>query len=196
MSQPHFSKGSKDAIAFVFSCPGRHEEAAGQPAAGKTGRNLEALLKLLAPLLEIATLTRDQLTITNAWASVEFKGRTGRSEASSADVRLSQNIDRLASELRHVTDLIVFCGVNARLAAQELAKQHLVGAMVRLSFVDHLGDRGLLAITHDVGGGRILSGKLQRNAGRKEPLKSIQAENTLRRLAVVARRLVQNIRQS
>ena len=121
--RPHFTRGSETDIAFVLSCPGKHEEAARHPAAGNTGRNLERLLALLGPRLGMSTLTRTHITIANAWAGVEYQSATGRSEASDDDVKQTGNIRRLADELRHVTKLIVFCGEKAKLACHELCER-------------------------------------------------------------------------
>lgn len=73
---PHYARGKKDAIAFVFSCPGRLERECGHPAAGTTGRNLEQLLRLIAKRRPDPSLTRADITIANAWDKVEFEGET------------------------------------------------------------------------------------------------------------------------
>lgn len=187
--QPHFSKGSSDSYAFVFSCPGRHEEIAMHPAAGKTGRNFESLLALLSLALH-ETFIRDSVTITNAWSQIEYKSRTGRSEATDLDIQTDSNIERLSNELRHVTKMIVFCGGKAKLALNELVRRKLISHPTKIAFVEHLGARGLLSIKRDIQGRAIVAAKEQRRLGRRDPLKSIQAENTRLRLEVVVRCLL------
>jgi hypothetical protein len=71
--KPHFARGSKNDVAFVFSCPGRHEQEAKHPAAGVTGRNLERLLPLLALHINMSSLVRAEITVTNAWDKVEYR---------------------------------------------------------------------------------------------------------------------------
>jgi len=80
----HLNIGNKkNKVAFVFSCPGQSEEKAQKPAAGQTGKNLDALLVYLNK--KNSTIFRDtdryEYRITNAWDKVEFKSRTGRTEA-------------------------------------------------------------------------------------------------------------------
>jgi hypothetical protein len=192
--QPHFSKGSSHAYAFVFSCPGKQEEDAMHPAAGKTGRNLEALLQLLSARLGRTTLTRGCITITNAWPQVEHQERSGRSEATGIEIRNRSNIDRLANELRHITEMIVFCGGKAEVALHELVKLKLIIHPTKIAVVEHIGARGLLSIRRDIQGKLIVAAEEQRRLGRKLALKRIQAENTHRRLEVVAQRLLDSVK--
>lgn len=191
---PHFSKGTETDVAFVLSCPGKNEESAGHPAAGNTGRNLERLLVQLGPRLGVSNLTRSHITITNAWAGIEYQSATGRSEASNDEVSQVANIGRLADELRHVTKLIVFCGDKARLASDQLRLLELLPPQsVQMAFVHHLGSRGLnKTIKSDVTGRPIVRASKQRRAGRPDSLKLIQQENTDRRLQVVAELLLES----
>jgi hypothetical protein len=190
----HFSKGSTDSYAFVFSCPGKYEERAMHPAAGRTGCNFEALLRLLSYRLGISALTRDQVTITNAWSQIEYKERTGRSEATDVEIRGESNIVRLGDELRHVTEMIVFCGSKAEIAFSELERRRLITQPTKIAFIRHLGARGLLSIRHDLQGEPIVAANNQRRSGRKSTLRTIQAENTSRRLEVVAEHLLDSVR--
>jgi len=191
----HFSKGSETEVAFVLSCPGRHEEVAGHPAAGNTGRNLERLLKYLGPRLGLSELSRTHITITNAWAGIEYQNKTGRSEASDEDVTRAENIGRLSDELQHVTMLIVFCGWKAELAAHKLTGFSVLPHSVQMAFVPHLGSRGLSkTIKSDVTGQPIVEASVQRRTRRHNSLKHIQRENTDRRLQVVVERLLEALR--
>lgn len=129
-------------VAVVFSCPGRHEEVAGHPAARVTGRNLEILLALLAEALGRDDLVRENVTITNAWPKVEYRERTGRSEASEREVCAPDNVERLRRELDEVSDLVIFCGRRARAVAPLLRLKH----RPRFVFIRHPGLRGLSMI--------------------------------------------------
>lgn len=191
---PHYSKGSADTYAFVFSCPGQLEEKAKHPAAGKTGRNFEALLLLLSPHLGVETLTRDSVTITNAWPNIEYEGTTNRSEADDTEILEDANIDRLAIELGCVTKMIVFCGDKAAVALKGLEEKKLLAPSIQVAFVEHLGTRGLNRIKVDFQQQTIDSAEKQRREGRRDSVGEIQAENTSRRLNVVAQRLLEGIR--
>ena len=191
--QPHFSKGACDSIAFVFPCPGEKEELAGHPAAGVTGRNLERLLPLLAHHLGQSALTRIEVTIANAWKDIEYRGLTGRSEATDAEIRLPRNMQRLAAQVQHVTELIVFCGDKAWIAAQELRVNHLLSERPKFAFSGHLGTLGLNRIICDIEGNLIRNAKEQRRAGSLTPLREIRSDNTLRQLNVVAASLAASI---
>ena len=190
-ASPHLSVGSSADIAFVLSCPGRQEELTGQPAAGTTGKNLELLLERIGPQLSIPNLVRSKITITNAWAGIEYKNKTNRSEASDQQIKHQENIDRLRKELQHITQLIVFCGSKAQIAAQILIKDSLLSKSVEVAFSPHLGIRGLThSIKLDQNGQPIVSAKVQRKNGRRDNLKVIQTENTLLRIDVIVRDLL------
>jgi hypothetical protein len=191
--QTHFSKGASDSIAFVLSCPGRKEELAGHPAAGTTGRNLERLLLQIAPCLGGRKLTRSDVTIANAWKTVEYPAKTHRSEATDAEIRIPSNIERLAAEVQHVTELIVFCGDKAEIAAHELQKNYLPLGLPKFAYIKHLGTLGLNLITIDVNGSPIISGKKQLPVGPYSAVRHIQSANTCRRLGVVAASLAARI---
>lgn len=189
----HFATGLQNEVAFVLSCPGRHEEMAGYPAAKVTGKNLNRLLALLGPHLELQSLDRADITITNAWDKIEYEKLTCRSEATDAEVKQSDNLYRLAEELQHVTKLIVFCGCKAAVASKELLRLNLLSNLLQIAFVEHLGTQGLLSITADAAGKPILAAKHQRRDGRLDRLSVIQTENTERRLCVVLQRLLASI---
>ena len=189
---PHFSKGSETDIAFVLSCPGRHEEAAEYPAAGSTGKNLERLLKILGPRLGFPDLIRAHVTIANAWCRIEYKQKTQRSEASKEEVMLDTNIDRLADELQHVKMLIVFCGRNAQLTSQKLRLLNRLSESVQMASICHLGFQGLNKIKCDISSQSIVKASEQRRCGCQKSKKVIQQENTDRRLKVVVERLLQS----
>lgn len=190
----HFARGSKNQVAFVLSCPGSHEERARHPAAGVTGNNLNRLLAMLGPPLGLQSLERADVTISNAWDLIEYRKKTCRSEATDAEVKQADNLRRLASELVHVTDLVVFCGCKARLASQELLRLGALPSSQHVAFVEHLGTQGLLTIKSDTTGKPIVAAKLQQLGGRRDRLQVIQSENTDRRLRVVLQRLLASIK--
>ena len=177
----HIQPGKEQRVAVVFSCPGRHEEIAGHPAAKATGKNLEALLSLLAGALNRSDLSRDNITVTNAWPEVEYKAKTGRSEATNREVLAPANIRRLQGELDAISDLVIFCGAKARAVSRRLQLRH----RPKYLYLGHLGLRGLSSLKTDVEGEPILSADLQIGAGRKMSKQRMRAENTEKRLAVL-----------
>lgn len=187
----HFSPGYKSEIAVVLSCPGRHEERSGHPAAGNTGRNLERLLNIIGPHLKLPHLSRDQITITNAWPEVEYVAKTKRSEASNPEIVQAKNLDRLAEELQHISVLIIFCGAKARLASTKLLEDKLLHCSAQIGFLPHLGNQGLNKIIQtDLSGTPIIDARLQKRNGRHDSIKSIKMENANRRLHVAAMQLL------
>lgn len=185
----HLQVGKEKKVAVVFSCPGRHEEVAGHPAAHSTGRNLETLLSLLARELNRDDLTRANLTITNAWPEVEYRARTGRSEATAREIRGAGNLQRLQEELEEVTEFIIFCGAKAKAAGRQLRLKH----QPQLVFIQHPGLRGLSLIATDLRGERIVAAQSQPGAG-QEGRRALQSENTRRRLAVLVRSILRQLR--
>ena len=97
-------------MALVLSSPGRQEELAGYPAARTTGKNLEALLLLLGQALRRGDLTRENVTRTNAWPSVEYLDKTGRSEATHGEILAPDNLRKLRRELAEIGELVIFAG--------------------------------------------------------------------------------------
>lgn len=189
----HYERGSSNSVAFVFSCPGRHEKRNAKPAAGVTGANLEKLLQKIGNRLKREDIKRGVITIANSWDQVEFDQLTGRSEASDEEVCSELNIKRLALEIGFVGEFIVFCGAKARLASDVLDARRLLPNNPKFLFIDHLSIRGLNAIKQDLHGKIILSADKQLSAGRKDKKQSIQRENTDKRLDVLASRLVTQI---
>lgn len=186
----HNKPGKEYKVAFVFSCPGRYEKEAGHPAAKATGTNLQKLLLKLSQILVRNDLTRDNITITNAWDRVEYVKLTKRSEATDGEILTPENIRRLVKELAHVTEFIVFCGAKAKLASKEIVRSNLLTNKPTFLFLEHLGTRGMLSILKDIDGNRIVSADDQILAGRKLSKRKIQSENTEKRIEVVANSLV------
>lgn len=189
----HFQKGKKNNVAFVFSCPGRHEKAADCPAAKATGTNLRRLLAKLCEALNRNDLPRENITIANAWDRVEYKELTSRSEATDREIKENDNIYRLSIELSHVTEFIVFCGDKARIASEQLAQKNIVNSSPRFLFLEHLGTRGLNSISSDLYGREIISADKQIEQGRNSSKRKIQFENTDKRLDVVVKSILEQL---
>ena len=148
----HLECGQRNTIAFVFSCPGKKEQEECRPAAGETGRNMEAALEVMSnydydsvEYLECDDWTRENIWITNAWPCVEYEGEggTGRSEAEISEVLEAGNVSRLAGELEIITGVIVCCGERAQAAALCLNNQGRLSQEVRVVSMRHLGARAL-----------------------------------------------------
>lgn len=186
----HWQAGRLNRVAVVFSCPGRHEEAAGRPAARSTGKNLEILLELLAGALGRDDLHREEVTITNAWPKVEYRAKTGRTEASEREVCAPENVERLRRELDEVTELVIFCGRKARAVAPLLRLKHRPSFV----FISHPGLRGLSMIHSDACGDPIMAvdGGLRPGTG---GVRRGQSENTRRRLAVLAASICRQLQE-
>jgi hypothetical protein len=131
---PHLQPCAGATTAFVFSCPGQKEELLGHPCAGATGRNLDAALpKLhtLAPKL-FASSSRAAYVLTNSWSQIEYPAKTGRSEATAAEILSPDNLNRLERELSGITTILI-CGQKAKHAVLELQAQgRLTGAKVAI----------------------------------------------------------------
>lgn len=139
----HYKRGNKNEVTFVFSCPGRYEEKAGEPAANVTGSNLNILLSILNRKNgNIASFCREDITITNATTKVEFKAKTGRTEATEEEVKETNNIKRLYNEVKHTEKFIVCCGNNAKIAIDEVYKNYS-GCKATVIYLQHLGLQGL-----------------------------------------------------
>ena len=119
---PYFEKGTQNKGAIILSCPGQEEQKFNKPAAGSTGDNYNEISKYLIEDFHIDGFQRGNVTITNSWHKVEYtgKGGTGRSEATLNDIFEQNNLDRLADELKDITDFIMCCGVNAKAVVEYL----------------------------------------------------------------------------
>ena len=146
----HLECGVRNAIAFVFSCPGQTEEQQGRPAAGQTGDNLEEVLSVMRRYsyddtenLECDDWIRGNIWITNAWDCVEYESLTGRSEASIPEILETENILRLAYELGAIENVIVCCGDKAQMAVCCLHNQGTLCDTVEIVSLCHLGNQAL-----------------------------------------------------
>ncbi|MEX3624911.1 uracil-DNA glycosylase family protein [Viridibacillus arvi] len=169
----HFAKGLKNDITFVFSCPGKEEEEQNRPAAGKTGRNLEYILEELNNSSKL-DWTRENITITNSWSQVEYKGLNGRTEATLDEILETKNLKRLYKEVKDTEELIICSGDNAKFAINEISNTNSLKAKV--VNIPHFSLKKLnTLVTEDVDGEKIIAGKNRNDqkANNKKRLKVI-----------------------
>lgn len=106
-----------DAIdtVIVLSAPGRHEEDAETPASGQTGKTLNGLLEALnlRDPISFPSADKDDYRIVNATETVHFMERTGRTEATTAELEAPQNLERLRAALRDKS-IVVALGDKAQ----------------------------------------------------------------------------------
>ncbi len=188
---PHFSMGSENDYAFVFSCPGRHEEAAGHPVAKQTGRNFEKFLQALNQITGKNSFHRNRVTITNSWDQIEYQGKTGRSEADLQEVLSTQNLNRLLDELAHVQEIIFCSGIRAEVAIGALKSSGQLQD-VRILSMPHLGMRGINSIKTDLSGAAIIPAEKAVTLGiiEKKEKTTYSSDNTMKRLKVIAAKVM------
>jgi len=137
-TSPHFQSSAGATTAFVFSCPGQKEELLGHPCAGATGRNLDAALPKLHALAPhfFASSSRAAYVLTNSWSQIEYPAKTGRSEATAAEILSPENLSRLEHELVGIRTILI-CGQKAKHAVLELQAQGRL-AKIKITLVMHL----------------------------------------------------------
>lgn len=124
---PHYNHGKSKKIALVFSCPGQEEDKLGRPTAGQTGENLNTFL---AKLTNNLTVDRYDYRITNAYDKVFYQSKDGRTEATTAEILSSENIQRLANEVSDIDYIIIAFGNKAKMALDEVQKTTVLKAKV------------------------------------------------------------------
>ena len=183
----HLEVGNSTQVAYVLSCPGRHEQQANPPgpAKGKTGKNLDELVDLLEASQVRSFLRRGRARITNAWPCVLYGGRggTGRSEPNDSEVLDPANLDRLSKELEDIEQAVICCGRKAALAVCRLADTGRLPSGVRVAIVPHLGNRGLNSIMKNKDCDRI------QPSASSESRKEGQSRRRKLRLGLVAERI-------
>jgi hypothetical protein len=79
---------------------------------------------------------RSAYVLTNSWLQIEYPAKTGRSEATAAEILSPANLDRLELELVGITTILI-CGQKAKHAVLALqAQNRLQGS--RVAVVMHL----------------------------------------------------------
>lgn len=114
-TRPDFQPGKRgNKTAIMLSAPGQAEENAGRPAAGQTGKNLDGMLAEAHKRdpKRFPSPKRDDYTIVNAHPKAEYASKTGRTEASRAEIHEKKNQRRLKRALRH-KDTVVALGKRA-----------------------------------------------------------------------------------
>lgn len=175
----YYESGSSNEVTLVFSCPGQKEMKLKRPAAGKTGKNLDIVLKNLDDYKGIKW-NRKSVTITNSWPNIEYNKFTGRSEATKHEIIHSDNLDRLYDDIKVTTKYIICFGENANYAVNQI-NRNLQATIITAR---HLSSRNLNAnIKEDINGNIIKKGTTD-----------IEKEiNTNARLEVVAKEIKEEI---
>lgn len=182
---PHFNKGIKTDIAFVFSVPGQIELYNNRPAAGQTGVNLEELMFLINKrgnkifdLDEKSKINRYKYRITNSYCIPLYKGNNqdGKSEWDKSDVLKDNNIERLKNELIDIEKYIFVFGDKAKIAIDN-AK---ITNVKKIIYIRHLSLQSLNKIKIDVNVNPKISGSI---------------DNTKKRLDFLAKQIVEKIEQ-
>ena len=93
--------------------------------------------------LEPNDWTRENIRITNAWSSVEYRKCTGRTEATIGEILCNDNIERLADDLKDIEHIIVCCGYKAQRAVSCLHARGNLQCTVRIISLRHLGNQAL-----------------------------------------------------
>lgn len=120
---PHFNQGKRTDIAFIFSCPGQDEEKAKRPVSGRTGENLEVLLKSLKKDKRFASFNdRYDFRITNASNRVHYETKTGRSEELDSYLSSSRNLARLSKEIADIDGYVICFGSKPEKTIKKLLK--------------------------------------------------------------------------
>lgn len=119
----YFNKGEDNtSVAFVFSCPGKKEEAEKRPVSGKTGENLEILLHILSEDKHVKAYfpwnDRYKYRITNANTNIYFMKKNSKTEPNDKEVVAEENIKRLKCELKGFSIIIAF-GLKSQIACKK-----------------------------------------------------------------------------
>lgn len=167
----HFNMGKKkNKVAFVFSCPGQNEEKAQKPVAGQSGKNLDTLLVYLNKKNSTIFRYTDRYSyrITNAWDTVEFVSRTGRTEATKKEISTKENISRVKKELDGM-DIVIFFGEKAQRI------KNLIDFSGIILTIRHLSPKSINQIEQDIEGVNLVKG---------------QSVNTQKLIEVVAQKIL------
>lgn len=185
-NKTHYQDGTQVNIAIVFSCPGKEEEKENRPAIGQTGKNLESLLEILAESEEIfENIKKDDLRITNSWDQVEYQEKTERTEANYDEILQKENLDRLYEDVNEIEELIICSGERAEVAILALIYANKISSKIKIIKIRHLGLRGLNQIKYDENEKEIKSVKGDRG---------IEKENTRKRLKVIAKEVLEQLK--
>jgi len=140
----YYECGSNTFIAFMFACPGWHEEFHRRPAAGDTGRNLHLLLDTLRSWQVPGIPTREELTICNSWTQVIYEEQNnGRTLPNLKWIRRPANLERLKNELAGLEGWLICSGPHAQDAGARLVEGRYLADTCSLLYIPHLSSRGI-----------------------------------------------------
>ncbi|MBI1292233.1 hypothetical protein GC173_13485 [bacterium] len=189
----HCPGNSMKHVAFVLSCPGEKEvnakddqgKPSPRPAAGTTGNNLDTLIGFLAEKRpeKFEAVSRYEYRICNSSKRAHWKEKTGDSQPDCAEIADAENLARLGIELKGAKYAILF-GERARCVWALLPNKPAKVVVVSHVKINHPGGKGLNAIKEDLKGKEIISA---------EGDKKREAENTKKRLAVLAKRILDEL---
>ncbi|MFA7445478.1 MAG: hypothetical protein WCY89_05985 [Flavobacteriaceae bacterium] len=171
----YYSEGKTGRITFVFSCPGKEEQDNNKPVAGKTGCNLELLLKELKKRDFITEDFKDRydFRITNSHNEVHYKALNNRTEPLNSKIKEEDNLQRLLKELKE-TEIIICFGEKSKYAVHQIKGN--LNEKTKILYSRHLGLMSLNQIRDDIQG---------------KPLESGNKENTIKRIEVIAQNLTE-----
>jgi uracil-DNA glycosylase len=138
----NFNNGRINRITFVFSCPGQEELKSGELVFGRTGCNLELLLKELKKRDFIAEDFKDRydFRITNSHNQVYYKGYLGkndkRTEPLDSKIKEISNLERLIEELKE-TEVIICFGKKSKYALSQIKDK--LNEKSKILYSRHLG---------------------------------------------------------
>ncbi len=159
----YYESGSSNEVTLVFSCPGQKEMKSKRPAAGKTGTNLDIVLKYLDDYKGIKW-NRKSVTITNSWPNIEYDKFTGRSEATKHEIIHSDNLNRLYDDIKDTTKYIICFGKNANYAVNQINQNQNQNLQASIISTRHLSSRNLNAnIKEDIHGNKITDIEKEKN---------------------------------
>ena len=119
---PSFRKGDKPGIktTIILSAPGQREKNAKRPAAGQTGKTLQAAIGEWhrADPVHFPSSQLDDYTIMNSVNKVHYMELTRTTEGTEAEVREPQNLERFSRVLSDSTTVVAL-GRKAQLAIIE-----------------------------------------------------------------------------
>ncbi len=182
----NYNAGTEDCIvALVLSCPGTEEAKSGKLVSGKTGENLNKVLQHLSNSLSSIFHSSDRYDyrITNSSNIVHPNNIDNRTEPLLKEIKDASNLLRLYKEIKDFTYVISF-GKKAGRAVEECLKDKKEKP-IHIHYEYHLGCQGINHIHKDEYGYTIESTKNPKR----------QAENTEKRLKVVAKAIIELIQK-
>lgn len=141
----HFNLGIRKDIALIFSCPGQEEECNSAPVSGKTGDNLELVLRFLETNGVLSSFkSRYDFRITNASSTVHFKAKTNRTEELNSVLFEDNNLARLYNEIHGIQKYVICFGLKAEITLKKMLSNNLYNkGIYKPIYTKHLGLKSL-----------------------------------------------------